>query len=457
MNTIMRRAMRLTTLVAAGFVSSACDVTNPGPVLDEFLTLEDAQQGLINGAIRAISELMGDAAYTHATLAREIFPGGQTGAWGHNVTTQGGHILPGSYGAEFDDAQQARFIAETAIQRFAEAEASDQNLYQAYLWAGISYRLMGELWCDAVVGSTDPEDPEPGLYEVGTQTYFQRAVDNFSAALTFASTDEEEDAAYAGRAQARVALGDWANAASDAAEVADDFVFAILHDESESDLYNDLYEATSGQFRSYTVQFTWFEDYYSTGDPAVVDEVTNTGDPRVPWVIDPDNDVATASLQGFPGGAVPYKPQRKYSSRDDDIRLASGWEMRLVEAEAILAQGQPFAGAMTLINQVRTRNVSDVDGATLAPWTAADATEAWTALKRERGIELWLEGRRAFDLRRWDTGGVPGEDDQPAWEDTSHPGHTPLFLDNPRSYCYDIPDSERDRNPNVPPAIGGGG
>ena len=424
---------------------TACDVTNPGPVQDEFLALPAAQQGLINGAIRDVSELMGDAAYTMAILSREIFPGGQTGAWGHNVTTQGGHIQPGSFAGVFNDAQQARFIAETAIKRFTEAGAPAANMYQAHLWAGYAYRIMGELWCEAVVASTDPDDTTPGAYETNTNSYFQRAVDNFTAALTFTEGDAaKEHAAYAGRAQARVWLQDWGNAASDAGQVPDDFEFSIIMSDDESALYNDLYEASSGTFRSFTVQFTWFEDYY-----------TNTGDPRTPWVIDPDNAVATASLSGFPGGAVPYKPQRRYSARGDDIRLASGAEMRLIEAEAILAQNQAFAGAMTLINGVRTSNVSDNDGNPLAAWTAADATEAWTALKRERAVELWLEGRRAGDERRWAAGSTPGALDTPNWEDPAHPGHTPIFTANPRSYCYDIPDSERDRNPNVPTTTGG--
>jgi hypothetical protein len=237
-------------------------------------------------------------------------------------------------------------------------------------------------------------------------------------------------------------LGDWSAAAADAAAVPDGFAYAIPMDDTESGLYNDLYEANSGTFRSYTVRFTWFYDYY-----------TETGDPRVAWGVDPDFAVAVGSLSGFPGGQVPYNPQRKYTTRTDDINLASGWEMRLIEAEAKLSSGD-WEGAMTLINRVRTRNVSDLTGAPLEPWVASSAEEAWTFLKRERYIELWLEGRRLGDERRWMADNIPGSLDTPTWEDASHPGHTNLFLQNPRSFCFDIPESERDRNPNVP-ASGG--
>ena len=202
------------------------------------------------------------------------------------------------------------------------------------------------------------------------------------------------------------------------------------------------------------VQFTWFYDYYSSDSTS---DTTNTGDPRTPWAIDPDFDVAVGSLSGFPGGAVPYKPQQKYTDRSSDIRLASGWEMRLVEAEAILqgAGSGDWNDAMTLVNQVRTRNISDVSGLALSPWTATNDTEAWTFLKRERAIELWLEGRRMGDLRRWAELGTPGGVDDPGWEDPSHPGHTPLFLEYSRGpFCWDIPASERNANPNVPAAGG---
>jgi starch-binding outer membrane protein, SusD/RagB family len=54
-------------------------------------------------------------------------------------------------------------------------------------------------------------------------------------------------------------------------------------------------------------------------------------------------------------------------------------------------------------------------------------------LKAERAIELWLEARRLWDLRRWLADGSPGE--------------MPDMTD--RSTCFPVPDSEIDRNPNI--------
>jgi hypothetical protein len=128
-------------------------------------------------------------------------------------------------------------------------------------------------------------------------------------------------------------------------------VFVIEQDGSETPLYNYIAEGNSGIFRSYTTRFTWFADYYD-----------HTGDPRTPWTLDPANPNAVGNLSGF--GPVPYAPQTKYTEREDPFNLASYWEMQLVAAEAILngAGGGDHLDALALINDVRTRNISDNDG-----------------------------------------------------------------------------------------------
>jgi hypothetical protein len=430
--------------LAVSTLATGCDVTNPGPIRDEFIGDETAQAGLIFGIQRQIAEVYTDNAFDMALIGREVFPGGQIGAWGNPVQIHAGHVEPSYDNGSFEELQTARFIAETAVAEFTAAGATDLRMHEAHLWGGYAYRILGEWWCDAVIADPDPTVTTPSEYFPGTSDpYFERAVAHFTAALGFADTPEEQQAARAGRASAHLWLGNWDEALADAAAVGETFTFVTQNDPSETPLYNYIAEANSGTFRSYTVQFSWFEDYY-----------TNTGDPRTPWGIDPDFAVAVGSLSGY--GQVPYKPQLKFTSRTQDVNLASGWEMKLVQAEAILrgAGSGLVDDAMDLINEVRTRNVSDNDDLPLQALTAADATEAWTHLKRERRIELWLEGRSAGDERRWADTNAPGTLDIPDWNDPSHPGYTPLFDQYPRDrLCLDVPDSERDRNPNVP-AVG---
>lgn len=429
---------------------AGCEVTNPGPVQDEFLADEAAQEGLIFGAQRSIATIIGGRALETAYMAREVFPGGQTGAWGADVAEQAGHILPDN-GPGFTNLHQGRFISETAIARFTEAGASDARLYQAWLWNGWSYRYLGEWWCDAVLPSRDPLDTEPPAFHSNdVNPYHQRARESFTEALGYASTDAERNAAYAGRAQANIWLGNWAEALSDASAVNNpSFVQVIEQDATSSATSNYMYEGNSGLFRSYSAFFTWFADYFD-----------ETGDSRVPLRdFDPGNPVAVGSLSGF--GAVPYREQAKFTDGSQSFPMADYWEMQLIQAEAILrgAGGGDIDDAMDLINDVRGRT-----GVDLAPLTAANAQEAWGHLMTERRIELWMEGRNAADERRW-TRNPPfaGADIQallniPDWDNPANPGYTPLFVDNPRGLdgagpaelCFDIPSAERDRNPNVP-------
>jgi starch-binding outer membrane protein, SusD/RagB family len=407
-------------LACAGM--AACDVTNPGPVQDEFLALPASQQGLINGAVRRLAEAVSWEAYTTALAAREIFPGGQTGAHGHDVLSQAGYIRRSdSYGGYFNDAQQARFIAEQAITRFTEVKAPQNMMYQAHLWAAYAYRNLGENWCEAVI---DGGPLLPG------KTYFEKAVDNFSKALTFAANDAEKRAVYGGRAAAYAWMNDWTKVTADAALVPDTYVLNINLDQNDQEYENHLYFAQANSpYRAYTIWKTWFETYF-----------TETGDPRTPWTRNASLPFSNASLQGY--GQVPFTIQQKYKTRNDDMRLTSGWEMRLLEAEAKLIAGD-VSGAMTLINRVRTRNVSTTTNQPLAPWSATTVDQAWTFLKRERMIELWLEGRRLGDQRRWEEAKRPGSIDLPNFEAVST-----IFKDNPRSLCFEIPDSERNSNPN---------
>jgi hypothetical protein len=157
---------------------------------------------------------------------------------------------------------------------------------------------------------------------------------------------------------------------------------------------------------------------------------------------------------------VPCTQQLKFTSQDSPHVIADGGEMRLIEAEVLLQKGNSQA-ALDKINGLRTTFTSLKTNQKLAPWTAANATEVWTLLKRERGIQLWLEGRRMGDQRRWEpTLGqpkTPGNLDLPNFEDAveavrrlSAGPELTLGTPNPRSLCYNISDTERNTNENIP-------
>src|SRR5690606_25039616 len=141
----------------------------------------------------------------------------------------------------------------------------------------------------------------------------------------------------------------------------------------------------------------------------VQQEFWNTGDPRVPV-----QDAGKPALDGV----TPRWDQLKYASRTASLPLGKWQEARLIEAEAELRQGRP-AAAVALLNEVRA-------AAGLAALDASlSEAAAWDALKLERKLELFLEGERMLDMRRFD--------EFPAGWAT----------------CSPLPRSETENNPNV--------
>lgn len=417
-----RTALAAVLLLAAG----ACDffeVTNPGPVEDRFLDDPAAHAALVNGAARALSDALNNIAYTTAAITRELFPAGSTSSFGITPRQQQGILGYDDEHTGWTSHQRARAIAEGGFERFRDVLEKEGQSVQSYrpaaqaaLWAGYANRLLGENFCEITI---DDGPPIPSV------EILERAETWFTTALGIAQEIGDAaliHAALAGRASVRVGIGDWAGADADAQQVPADFTFEMEDHEVETDQYNRIYWAGAGTpYRAHTVWNTVYEQYY-----------LDTNDPRVPWV---DTgllgDAAVMDL-----GRVPFYRQMKYPQRSSNIRLSSGPEMMLIRAEYRLRNGD-WPGAIDLINEVR-------GAAGVARVSAADEVEAWTLLKRERGIELWLEGRRMHDLRRWEAEHTPGE-----LHPLEVPGEASRLVPN-RSLCYQIPKAERETNPHLP-------
>ena len=397
-----------------------CDtsVTNPGPVQDEFLANPEAHEALVNGMGRATAQAINWIGYTGASVTREIHPAGSTGSFGITVLWQRGELSPidDDLDTHWEQAQRARWLAENGITRMQESGGSQALLAQAYLWAGYANRLLGENMCQAVIDGGAP---------TARTEFLTRAEAAFGQAATLGS-GAVKTAAMAGRASVRVHLGKWAEAVADAGAVPTSFNYYMPYfNTGEEALLNRIqWSSNSSPYRAHTQWNTQWEAYYKT-----------TKDSRVAWK--ETNEQGDAAIDCC--GKVPWYPQMKYPDAAADIRLSSGREMRLIEAEKQLIDGN-WQGAMTAINAIRT-----AAGAPAA--TAASSAEAWAMLKRERGIELWLEARRLGDLRRWSENNTPGA--------LAH-----LEMVNADSHltrqdlCFPIPPSEQDTNPNVPKATG---
>ena len=381
-------------------------VTDVGSLEDGALDNGQSLEPLVNGMGRELSNALGFVTLTGGVVAREATGSGTQTDVGTTLSQRNGILEPVETDEHWNFAQRARWVAEDGVRRMREVLgdgfATSDLAARALLHVGFSNRLLGENMCFAVF------DGGPALPR---ERSLERAEAAFTEALEIAERTgnvEAALAAWAGRASARAGLGDWTGARSDAEAVPLEFEYGARYSDREVEQYNRIHWSTAGlPYRNLTVWGTFYEEYYQ-----------ESGDPRISWAIDPDHPEAD------PG--VPFYIQKKYTARNSPIHLVSGREMRLIVAESRLVEGS-FQSAVDAINEVRLL-------AGVEPRVVDDLEGAWTALKRERGIELWLEGRRLGDLRRWLSTGAPGEAEDMSGRDT----------------CFPIGTTELDTNPNVP-------
>jgi starch-binding outer membrane protein, SusD/RagB family len=423
-------------LALAAFMFTSCDlgVQNPGQIDDADLDTPAAVTPLVNG-------VKGDFGY-----ATTIPGGGGLYTVSGVLTDELVHVgswIPirlASFGISINSepenqsrwgyAQRARWVAEDAIRRISNIVDNPQNnsdVGMVTLYAGFSNRVMGDTFCEAVI--------DGGPLEPHTR-FSERAVEFFTSAITIAQNvgnAEMLNAAYGGRAQAHMMLGNWNEALADADNVPTDFVFNQVHSDNAGREHNGVHNWTTrgdngDQMSVWGTPFAeWGTDLSGEND--------TENDPRVRYEVqlDGEGNMITNQLNR------PLWYSFKFESRNSPIPIVKGTEMRLIEAEAALVQNDDVTAAVNLINEVRDHHGLD-------PHDPAeyDLDGAWELLMKEKGIELWLEGRRIADLRRWaDTPGmVP-------FEVVREDNDNPLPVLEVEAMCLEVSSDEINSNPNI--------
>ncbi len=424
-------------LAAAVLATAGCeglfDIENPGVVLDDDLNDPEMVPVLITGLSSDFSDIYDEHALAIARGTDEL---AGTGSYGTTRELAAGVFQPDADAEDtWEQAHEARWMAELHLERIQELipETFENNRHvaRAYVFAGIANNTLGENFC-AVTYS----DPDAGPGEYGElkprEAAFERAIADLQSALGHADTIPYlTAAAHAGLAQAYVGLGDWSAAVQHSSQVPTDFEFVAFYDQVDnSNLMvletHNRHEASAiltlaGSFDPPDARAPYTKCGTYTADGGVSDGPGNC-----------------PSGRGADGNN-PHWRQEKYDDQGDEIPVAKGTEMRLIEAEAAVRQGD-LATFTAKVNEVRAFYGEEpieqpaTAGAIEYP-NAQD--DAWSILDRERHLTLWLEGRRLWDLHRWD-----------------HPfldGHGIIYPAEPRrASCMPIPDSECRNNPNVP-------
>ena len=379
---IKRRRGGVLVAFAVLWTLAGCDteVTNPGKLGDEDLSVLTAMPVIVTGIAGQLQVAYNESTYDMSTLMGE--------SNGASIFTSkifygvGDATVEMQSEVSLNTIHTAIWVAKDGVRRMKEVLGTDFATSalgaEALVWWGFANRLAGDNFCQAVIDGGSLQD---------RKAYFELAETVFTEAITVAQGAGDSDlelAAYGGRASVRLQLLDYAGATADAQRVPTDFLFEVEFSSNSSRERNKVWNESHNRINT-SVTYTWFWDYF-----------TDTSDDRVPW----------ASIAAIPFTATdtPHSAQKKYPKYGSNIPATKGAEMRLIEAEDLLQQGD-VQGAMDMINDLR-------DAAGVPDWPGTTDAEAFEALLLERAIVTWYEGRRGGDFYRWGiTRGLTTADD----------------------------------------------
>ncbi len=364
--------------------SAACDglLSVPDPQRYTSEDLDDALQAVANGVEGQMHAIVDSWVVYQALLGDEYQ---HTGTWSGYDETDHGRFQYGNQpmAGHQNTWLRTQWYAVDAEARFkrvmGDAEASNAPITaQVQLAGGLADLLNGMTFCESVA--------EPTGNAVTDMQLLKQAEMKLTTAMATAQTAGRVDyhrAAQAGRAEARMLMGDWSGAASDASAIPAEFSYDAIFNATST---NSVVQLTTKQNNEAAgLLHKWWPLIEKSDDPGFMkDEFSGMPDMRIPVYF--DGEVATDN-------ETPHYSQWKYNDDQDDIPLLHSDLMRLIEAEAA-AMGGDFETATGLLNDLRAA----VDLPTYQTPTSAADMDA--LILHERFAELFMGGRRIVDLHR---------------------------------------------------------
>lgn len=403
---LIKRNVIILFLLMVGF-GTACDdifnVESPGLVTDSDLnSSNESAAPLVTGMSADLSVALANNIYFECRFSDEMAASGSFWLSGRarvGMLTPEDIELDVSNSGMWETTQQARFAAEDGLDRMQnrmegyEFEGNPLTA-RAYLMAGFANRLLGEQFCRVAYDGSEAFPREVAL---------ERAVDHFTNAIEHADMAGATNimiAAYGGRAQAYVGLGEWENAVSDANQVINDFIYEASYSANSGRENNIIYNQTHIRSEMSVFKTIAMGPFEENGEVSFVPPEER--DPRTPYT---DCRFSDDCVEFGNDGVTENLRQEKYNDFGSNIPLVQGAEMRLIEAEAHLLNDE-MESAMDKINEVRSEiyGLDEITVDEIGETGQNGFTEgtAWWALDEERYKTLWLEGRRLNDLDRWD-------------------------------------------------------
>ena len=438
---VRRQVWRRASIAVVALLGVGCDslldVNDPTVVTPEQLEGPTGVSTISAGIIGDFQDAYDDAVFVGGILTDEyVLSGSGSQALDHRFPEVGDFRSPRA----FERIQVARQSAEDATTNFEEAlddpdfaDVRDdvlEALVLAKFYGAYTLVVQASSWCQSVL--------EPKGVPLLSDAAHEVAIGLFVEAQQRAGEAGRQDiftASQVGMARSRLWQKDYSVAASLAQSVPSDFVYVSEYSGNDPQQYNLIYGETHGVgfFRRFTVgdgtahkhafeKYPFFDEWLRQGlvrrGDAAAGEVAM--DPEVPLVL-----------------------QLLYDGQGANMVLASGWEARMIEAEALLRAGS-LAAAEDMINTLLTADQSinpmkQVNPKLpLVPFEPVDFTgdlmQDLPELGRARASGLWMTGSRHTTLRRFLDDGLD------------------LYPVKPlggNAVCFPMPLDEQLNNPNV--------
>lgn len=453
----------LAALVAAFLSVPGCDgglldVDDPDIVTPDQLSGPDAVPTALAGMVGDFQEgydeyLLYSALFTDESILAGTFPTRIDVDERNVVQTPGNASITADIYEEMHisrasaDELVTTFEANLGNEEFSEVQGLlEEGIALGKYYGAYDRQLFAEMFCQSIFGGADGESAP-----LGSDERMQEALSLFGEAQTAAQDAGLEDvtlAAQVGQARAHLWLGNHDQAAQAVSGIPTGFVFTAEYSNNQNSQNNEFFQLSWGVIQ----RLRW-----TVGAGDAVNRHNERFAYYDEWV---EQGLIVPTPDGFDAEEVGIDVhlQTLYSTPATGALLASGWEARMIEAEAALRNGNPAAAEDIVnpllsdpsVNPMTTVNPALLDsrriGGKSVPAMGAfdpvdftgDLQSDLQKLARARAAGLWLSGQRQGTARRF----------AEEFGDRSGLGLYPEGTEGDDIF-FPVVDQELDNNPNI--------
>ena len=433
----LTRRARVAAVCAFALLGASCSdflvADNPGAVRATDVN-DPAYVALIaNAPIFAFQNSIDDVTYWNAQFTDEL--------WNRAVFVEEGQIDRRDMYAEmtyitafmYNPLQRSRFLAEDAAKRLKTIISPDSSgrflpIGRAHAYAAMNYVALGEMMCSTPINLGPARDWDTMMNDA--IAHADTAITIATATRTFLQAQTVVNANLVAQADSVIRL-----ASVTAARAA-----LNRGENARATTYANAVPAAGWEFREYyhdntTAQLHRSYERLVLGNNATMLNTpffAKTGDPRIPRTVSTTTTngrpLAPTSYSAWTAAGAALGPQMSF-------RIASS-----LEAQYIIHEANPTtAAAVTFIDSRRTAG-----GQTASGITVGDATAVRAELREQRSRDFYLDNHRLGDLRRYIK-----LYNVNLFEQGAYPGSTTGQIFHPTTFCWPLPTSEINDNPNI--------